>query len=465
MEGLRPHAAGPAPTLHVRDAVLVVVGLVIGAGIFKAPQLVAANSASELAMLGLWVVGAGIALLGALCYAELASTYPNAGGDYHFLTRAFGRSTGFLFAWSRMTVLQTGSIALLAFAYGDYASELVPLPATVHAALAIVAFTAVNLAGIRAGTRTQGAFTAMEIAGVVAIAFAGLVFGSAGPEFGGTAMAAVPAAPVPAVVPVGEATAAPAASLGLALVFVMLTYGGWNEAAYLSAEVAGRRGIVRALVLGLGVVALLYLVVNLAYVRGLGLDGMAASDAVAADLMRTVAGEPGAAFVAALVALAALTSINATIITGARSNFALGRDFPALRLLGGWNERAGTPTHALLVQGAIALLLVAVGAATRSGFATLVEYTAPVFWAFFLLTGVALFRLRRADPLAHRPFTVPLYPLTPLAFCATSAWMLGSSLTHAGTGALAGLAVLAAGLPALWIARRHESLESTRRPR
>jgi amino acid transporter len=463
MEGPR-HAAEPGPTLRVRDAVLVIVGLVIGAGIFRAPQIVAANSTSELAMLAAWVAGAGIALVGALCYAELASTYPSAGGDYHFLTRAFGRPTGFLFAWSRMTVLQTGSIALLAFAYGDYASELVPLPAAVHAALAVVAFTAVNLAGIRAGTRTQGAFTTLQVGGVIAVAVAGLALGTGGLDFGGSAMAAVPGAASPSEgAGVGVPAAAPSASLGLALVFVMLTYGGWNEAAYLSAEVQGRRGIARALMLGLAVVAVLYLALNVAYVRGLGLAGMAASDAVAADLMRSVAGDGGAAFVAALVALAALTSINATIITGARSNFALGRDFPALRALGGWNERAGTPTHALLVQGAIALVLVAAGAATRSGFATLVEYTAPVFWAFFLLTGVALFRLRHADPHRPRPFSVPLYPLTPLAFCATSAWMLWSSLMHAGTGALVGVAVLAVGLPALWLAQRNESPQSTRR--
>ena len=154
-----------------------------------------------------------------------------------------------------------------------------------------------------------------------------------------------------------------------------------------------------------------------------------------------------------------LTSVNATIITGARCNHALGRDFPALAALGQWDEKAGTPRNALIVQGVIALLLVALGAGTRAGFQTLVEYTAPVFWLFILLTGVALMRLRRIDPHAPRPFRVPLYPVAPLVFCATSAYMLWSSVVYTGVGALVGVAVLLLGVPGFRMlrARRPDS--------
>jgi amino acid transporter len=460
-------ASAPARTLSVGDAVFVIVGIVIGAGIFRAPSVVAANTTSDLAMLLVWVAGGLIALVGALCYAELASTYPSTGGDYHFLHRAFGRRLAFLFAWARATVMQTGSIALLAYVFGDYAQEIWPLGAhgpALYAAAAVIAFTAVNLAGRGQGIGTQRAFTLAEVAGVSAIAVAGLVLGShALPGFGAeqalaatlgsagdTGAAAVAGGPGAAG---GEPAPAPAATAarGRARGGVMLTYGGWNEAAYLSAEVRGERApIARALFVGIGVVTVLYLLANLAYLRGLGHAGMAESSAIGADLMRAIWGEGGATLVAALIAIAALTSLNATVITGARTNHALGVDFPRLGFLAHWDARRQAPVAALWVQGGIALALVLLGSLTRSGFTTLVEYTAPVFWAFFALTGLALFRLRRVDPARPRPFRVPLYPLTPVAFVATSLYMLWSSLNYSGLGAFVGVAVLAAGVPALW---------------
>jgi amino acid transporter len=214
-------------------------------------------------------------------------------------------------------------------------------------------------------------------------------------------------------------------------VFVLLTYGGWNEAAYISAEMRGRRrSLARALLWGIAIITGIYLLVNVAYLRGLGLAGMAGSEAVAADLIRRWLGERDAVLVSVLVAISSATSANATVLTGARANYALGRDFRIFRSLGRWRPWAGPPGNALLLQGAIALALVVLGSFTRSGFVTMVEYTASVFWAFFLLTGLAVIVLRRRNPESARPFTVPLYPWTPLAFCASSAYMLWSSLAH-----------------------------------
>ncbi|HYE29256.1 MAG TPA: amino acid permease [Allosphingosinicella sp.] len=416
----------------------MIVGIVVGAGIYRTPSIVAAQSSSEAAMVLAWLVGGAVSMVGALCYAELASAFPHAGGEYHFLSRAFGRRFAFLYGWSRLAIIQTGSIALLAFVYGDYVSQIVPLgrhSAALHAAAAVVAITAVNWAGVAHGCRTQVWLTAIELLGLFLVVVAGLLLA---PEA------------LPAAAPARET------SVGLVLVFVLLTYGGWNEAAYLSAELhdAPRR-MVKVLIGSLALIAALYLLVNLAYLRALGLAGTAGSEAVAADLLRLVWGPAGAAMISVAVAAAALTSANATAFTGARSAFALGRDFPFLAFLGRWRDREGTPGNALLIQGAAALLLVGLGAFARDGFRLAVEYTAPAFWLFFLAVGVALFVLRRREPDAERPFRVPLYPLVPAIFCLTSAYLLFSSLAYTGLGALVGGAVVAAGALLLLFVKPH----------
>jgi amino acid transporter len=420
--------AHPAPVLGLGDAVAMIVGIVVGAGIFRAPSLVAANAAGEPAVLLAWAAGGIIALAGALCYAELATAYPSAGGEYHFLTRAYGPRLAFFLAWGRLAVIQTGSIALLAFVFGDYATRVLPLgnqSAALYAALVVVVLTAVNLAGVREGTGTQKALTALEVAGVVFIIVVGLTG---------------PAAP-----PVAPAATAGSTAVGLVMVFVLLTYGGWNEAAYLSAELKGERTIVRALVLSIAVIAALYLLVNLAYIRALGLGGMAASDAVAADAIRPTLGDGAARALSIIVAISALTSANATIFTGARTNYALGQDVRTLSGLARWDRVRGTPHVALLAQAAVALALVGFGTLARKGFETMVEYTAPVFWVFVFLVAVSLFVLRRRDPHTLRRFRVPLYPFTPALFAAAAAYLCYSSLVYTGVGALAGVAVLAVG--------------------
>ena len=184
---------------------------------------------------------------------------------------------------------------------------------------------------------------------------------------------------------------------------------------------------------------------------------MARSKAVAADLLERWLGQAGAGIVSLFVAIAAVTSANGTILTGARASYALGVDFRTFRALGRWRGRADTPGNALLAQGLVALALVALGAYTRAGFATMVEYTAPVFWAFLLLVGVALIVLRVRDPDASRPFRVPLYPIAPLLFCATCLYLLWSSIAYTGMGALAGIGVLAAGVPVLAWAERSDA--------
>jgi basic amino acid/polyamine antiporter, APA family len=437
---VKTRQAAPRPVLSVVDAVALIVGVVVGAGIFKTPALVATQAGGTALFLLAWLVGGVISLIGALCYAELATAYPNTGGDYHYLRRAFGHDVAFLFAWARMMVLQTGSIAMLGFVFGDYALQLLPIGqggAALYAALAIAFVTMLNLLGVEQGKTAQKVLTAAKILGLLSIVVAGLII----------------APPLPA----GAAAAEPTrVAFGLAMIFVLLTYGGWNEAAYISGEVRdAQRNMVWSLLWGILLIATIFILANLAYLKGLGLSAMGGSDVVAADLMRRVAGQGGANFVSILIAIAALGSINATTFTGARSIYALGQDYRPLSFLGNWRGSRNTPANALLMQGGIALLLVLLGAWARDGFVTMVEYTAPVFWFFFLLSGLSLFVLRTQEPQKPRPFRVPLYPVTPLIFCVTCVYMLHSSLAYTGPGAIVGVGVLLAGVPLLFAARPH----------
>jgi len=430
----------PQGRLSLKDAIALIVGVVIGAGIFETPSLVAANVESPTMVLFVWLLGGAMSLIGALCYAELATAYPHVGGNYHYLMRAFGKNWAFLFAWARMTVIQTGSIALLAFMFGDYISQLWRLgdySPSIYAAGVIVIFTVVNIIGIQQGKSTQKWLTVATILGLVLVIIAGLVF-----------------TPPPVV------SAAPTSqgNFGLAMVFVLLSYGGWNEAAYISAELQNtRRNMVRSLLWSIGIITAIYLLINIAYITGLGLSGMAQQEAVAASLMRRAFGEPGAVFISLLVAVATLGGINATIFTGARSNYALGQDFALFSFMGDWRNRSSTPTKAMLVQSGITLFLVLFGTLTRKGFETMVDYTAPVFWFFFLLSGVSLLVLRVREPHVLRPFRVPFYPLTPILFCLISGYLLYSSLAYTGVGAIAGVAVVLAGVPLLFLANHRQS--------
>jgi len=437
--------AAPQRILSVFDGAMIVVGIVIGAGIFKTPSLIAGVTGSVDWMLIAWVLGGVLSLIGALCYAELASTFPNAGGDYHFLTRAYGRDLSFFFAWARGAVITTGSIALLAFVFGDYMSRVVSLgpdSSAIYAAGTVILLTLVNIIGLRASSRAQNVLTILEVSGLLLVIVAGLMV---------TAPVATPAA-----APAAAASSGIPPLFGLAMVFVLLTYGGWNEGAYISAEVkGGPRAIVRTLVIAIVLITLVYIGFVLAVLHGLGLAGMQSSKAVGADVMQAAFGPMGAQLIGAIVGIATLTSINATMIVGARTNYALGRDWPQLSFMSRWQGDKNVPLIAFLIQGAIALALIAFGALQKDGFSTMVEFTAPVFWLFFLLTGIALFVLRFREPTIARPFKVPLYPILPIIFVATCAYLFYSSVMYAQSKQAVSIAlyVMLAGL-IVWVGLR-----------
>jgi basic amino acid/polyamine antiporter, APA family len=453
--------AAPAPRLGLWDAVSIIVGIVVGTAIFRSPAAVFANSPTAATALTLWVVGGVLSWCGAVCYAELATTYPRDGGDYVYLTRAFGRWCGFLFCWAQLTTVLTGNIAIMAYAFADYAKRLLNATASDElwlTILPIVILSALNAIGIVAGKFTQNLLTIAKVIGLAVLVVAGML--STGLNEWR-----------PNVHPRGN-------NLGLALVFVLYAYGGWNHAAYVAAEVRDeRRNLPRAILFGLASIAVIYLAVNASYLVALGFGGAQLSKIPAADVFELVFGERGAKAMSLLVMCSALSAINGMILTGAQLFAAWGADFSALASLGSRGRRTGAPLTAIFVQAviAIALILLVGTAAGRGafdsmltsvriaalpwdrfagGFETLVAASTPVFWAFTLLTIAAVFVLRSREPSTERPFRIPLFPLPPIVFAGTCLFMLWASVSYARWLTLLGLVpVVVGGLVWLFVGK------------
>lgn len=436
--------SSPKPLLSVTDGIFLVAGMVIGIGIFKLPGLVAGAAASGTQFFLAWIAGGLACLCGALVYAELAARFPETGGEYVFLRKGFGEGMAFVFAWSRMTVIQTGAIAGVAFVFGEYASQIVSFgaqSAAIWAVISVVFLTALNFAGTLQSKALQKAMEILLMLALGAIAIGGIATGGA------------PAA----------AQGSGGGAFSLMMIFVLYTFGGWNEGAYLAGEVkdAGRN-MVKVLVGGLLLVTVLYLLVNWGYYRVLGLKGIADSKAIGVDTIRAIAGDQAALVIAIVVCVSALTTINAAIFTGARTNWAMGRDYPMFAFLGNWRESGSTPANALLVQLAIMLALIWAGSTTRDGFEAMVAYGLPVFWTFLFLTGLTQFIFRARGGAAPQ-FRTPFYPVVPIGFLAMCAFMVWSSYDFVanspygpkfGALVLAGLVVMAAGVPLYFLARR-----------
>ena len=367
-------------------------------------------------VLAIWVVGGLLSLCGALGYAELATTYPREGGDYVYLSRAYGRWAGFLFGWIQLTIVRPGDIALMAFAFATYARTIYdPLMNTVlpsgerlYACTAVVVLTMINILGVREGKWTQNLLTTVKALGLMGIVV------------------------VAAIAPKGAASTGSFEPLpaSLALIFVLFTYGGWNEMAYVAAEVKNpRRNIVRALVVGTTAVMVLYLLVNGAFLYALGYNGLACSKAVAADSIATIFPRIGGRLISALVCISALGAVNGLIFTGARISYAVGAEHRPLRILGRWHKRTETPVWALAVQGVIAAgLIVALGSFIKT-----IIYTAAAVYSFYLATSLAVVILRYKEPQVERPYRVTGYPLTTIIFCGVCAFLIYSSVSYALT--------------------------------
>jgi len=415
------------------------VGIIIGAGIYKTAPDVAKGAVCWWGVLTIWGVGGLLSLSGALGYAELATAYPREGGDYVYLSRAYGRWAGFLFGWVQLAVVRPGDIAAMAFAFATYAHQLyappIPLAPRIYAVAAVAVLTAVNIVGVREGKWTQNVLTTVKALGLLAIIGVAVV----GPQRAPTT-AAVGGLP-----------------LSVALILVLFTFGGWNEMAYVAAEVKDpRRNIVRALVLGTAAVTVLYLLVNGAFLWTLGYQGTAASEAVATDTVSTLFPKIGGRLISALVCISALGAISGLVFTGARISYAVGAEHRAFHGLGQWHPRTGTPVRALFVQGVIAVCLIL----TLGSFVDTIIYTAPAVYSFYLATTLAVIVLRFKEPNVERPYRVIGYPIVQLVFSAVCAFLVFKSVEFAVVVlakpwiVAVPFAVLLVGLPIYWLTTR-----------
>lgn len=456
--------------LGLFDSISIIVGIVIGASIFHIPNLIFASASDPWMSLAVWGFGGILALIGALCYAELATTYPRSGGDYVYLTRAFGPATGFLFGWAQLTVVFAASIGAMAHVFASYATRrynLLQIEALanlgvssefLYAAGAILLLTLFNIVGVGLGKWTQNLLTLAKVLGLIGILVAGFVWAKSSPiEW------RVEARP-PDFSAIGWGS--------LAIILVLYAYGGWNDAAFVAAEVRNRqRNIPLALILGVGAITLIYLLVNAAYLMGLGYETARSNFGLPAMLLKqTPLGDTGDMAISILIMISALGAVNGLIFTGARVYATLGNDHRLFGWLGHWQPGRRPPILSLLAQGIITVgvlyalttkagneainrLLTSLNIGHESnwdperGFDTLVSHTAPVFWTFFLLTGLSLFVLREKNPGITRPFSVPLYPLLPIVFCNMCAYMLYQSVMYVGVRAYFAFCVVLAGLP------------------
>jgi len=446
----------PKKQLSLFDSTCLIVGIIIGAGIYEVAPIVAKGTSCWWGFLGIWVLGGLLSLCGALGYAELATAYPKEGGDYVYLSRAYGRWAGFLFGWIQLAVVRPGDIAGMAFIFATYARTLydpfagvmvpydklplatfadaaVPCSQLLYAGVAVVVLTAINVIGVQQGKWTQNLLTVAKALGLLAIV--GVVIFL--PQRAETVETFGPVPP------------------SLALILVLFAFGGWNEMAYVAAEVKDpRRNIVRALVIGTAAVTVLYLLVNAAFLYTLGYSGVATSETVATDTVSAVLPNAGGKLIGILICISALGAVNGLIFAGARISYAVGAEHRVFRNLGRWHPRTGTPVAALLVQGLIAVGLILL----LGSFVNAILYTAAAVYSFYLATTVAVVVLRYREPHVERAYRVTGYPSTTLIFSAVCVFLIYSAVIYKPWIAAGTLTILLLGLPlymlSWWLSRQ-----------
>jgi APA family basic amino acid/polyamine antiporter len=429
------------------DATMVVMGGIIGSGIFINPYIVAQRLPSSGWVLAAWVGGGAIALAGALAYAELGTLFPQAGGQYVYLREAYHPLAGFLYGWALLLLIECGAIAAVAITFAEYALRLVgrpDAPAVPLAIAAIVVVSAINYLGVKPGSRVLNVFVVLKVAALMILIGAGFLVGSA----------AAPAASAPAET-IARPSGPVAILFGAALVPVLFSYGGWQNANYVAEEMKDpRRDMPVGLLAGTAVVVLVYGLVNFVYLETLGHAGLAGTLTPASDAASTLFGDTGDFIITLGIAVSTFGFLHLTMLAPTRVYYAMARDglFPAT--IARLHPRYDTPSVAIVVQSVWAILLVLTGT-----YAQLVDYVVSADWLFFGLAGASLFVFRRKIPLAERDervFTAPGYPFVPGLFVAVAALILGSVVWTSPVRSGLGFGLLALGVPAylFWSARR-----------
>jgi basic amino acid/polyamine antiporter, APA family len=419
------------------DATMIVMGGIVGSGIFVTPAIVARAAHSPLLIISAWIVGGVAALLGAFVYAELSSARPEVGGQYAYLREAMHPLVAFLYGWALLLVIQTGGMAATAITFARYFRELVPVEMSdgALAAIAMALLTAINCLGVRAGSSAQSALMVIKICALAALIAAGLIFG-------GTAANAA-------------ASGGTVAGVGAALVPVLFAYGGWQTSCFVAGEMRDpRRDLPRALLAGVAGVIALYTLVAVACLRTLGPAELARTGVPALEVMTRALGRRGALAISAGVAVSTLGFLSQSILTAPRVYFAMAEDGLFFRAVARVNARTRVPVAAIVLQGALTIVI-----ALSGTFEVILNYVVSIDFVFFALTAACVFVFRRRG--ARGSFSMPGHPFTTILFICVCAAVVVSTFRADPAHSIAGLAITLAGIPAYAVWRWRATREAT----
>ncbi|HWC17836.1 MAG TPA: amino acid permease [Terriglobales bacterium] len=429
--------------LGLLDSLSILIGIVIGGGIFLVPNLIARELKSVAAIFAVWIFGGVISFFGALACAELGTALPFTGGQYVFLRESWGPLIGFLYGWSMFTVARTAQIAWLAVTLALYVSYFVPLSGFASKLLglsALAVFTGINYRGVTAGATVQNIFTFAKVLGLVAIIGCAFLLGRP---------SGVPAS--------GVSTGFSFSSFGIALIASVLAYDGWVQVSFVAGEIRNpRRNIVLALALGSAACMTIYLLANAAYLRVLSINEIAASDHVGATMAERVLGSLGGSVVSLVILISIIGALNGSFLTSPRVYFAQARDGLFFRKFGEVHPRFQTPAFAVLTQGLWAALLVLTGS-----YEALAAYAMFATWLFYGLMVAGVMILRHTQPDLDRPYKMLGYPVTALLFVAITCWFLINMLITRPIPSLAGLLLVLTGIPAYFLWARFQRQASS----
>jgi APA family basic amino acid/polyamine antiporter len=428
-----PESHGLVRRLGPFDATMLVMGGIIGAGIFVNPAEVARHVHSPGLIVGVWILGGLIAMAGALVYAELADRRPDVGGQYAYLRDAFGQTPAFLYGWSLLLVIQSGGMAAVAITFARYFLDLAPLPLSegMIASSVLLLLAAINCLGVRAGGTVQSGLMVLKIVAIGILVIGGWWFASANPDF------------VAPIRPSGTGNLGMLGAIGAAMTPVMFAYGGWQTSSFVATEMRNpRRDLVRALLLGVAGVVILYTAVAFVCVYGLGPDGLAQSKTPATDTMRLALGDTGATIIALGIAISALGFLSQGMLTAPRVYFAMAEDGVFFRRFAEVSAKTRVPVAAIALQGAVAIAI-----ALSGTYGQILSYVVSVDFIWFGMTGAALFVFRRRDQPAPG-FRAPGHPVTTGLFVAACAIVVIATVASNPINSLVGFLILLAGIPA-----------------
>jgi APA family basic amino acid/polyamine antiporter len=428
---------GLAKKLGLFDATMLVMGGIVGSGIFINPYVVAQQVHSPALILGAWIAGGVVALLGAFVYAELAARRPEIGGQYAYLRDAFHPAVAFVYGWVLLLVTQTGGMAAVAVTFARYFQEIVPSPFSdaVIAAAALAVLTVVNCFGVRAGSNVQSALMVLKIVAIAALVGAGFFLTRGALTRSGSTPSA--------------ASHDSLLSFGAAMTPVLFAYGGWQTSSFCAAEMKdSQRDLPRALLIGvIGVIAL-YVSVSWICLRTLGVDGLAATHTPASSVMRVALGESGARFIAVGIAISTLGFLSQGMLTAPRVYYAMAQDGVFFRSVGWIHPRTAAPAVAIALQGVVATII-----ALSGRYEQILNYVISVDFILFGMTGVSLLVFRVRKP-ASQGFRAPGHPITTIAFVIACFLVVASTINKYPANSAVGLAILATGIPVYFLWRK-----------